>query len=372
MPYDLTDEQRNVYRETSLKSKQRKASLLEQNAGITLGNNALLEPRLNPADLMPRRAPNGMASLSLFSGGGGLDIGFERSGYAHAASYEILDICGKTLRTNRPEWDVYCGPEGDVRGVDWSSFKGVEIVQGGPPCQPFSTAGKQTGANDPRNMWPEFIRCVLAVKPRVFVAENVPGLMDSKFSNFVDENILQPLAGQYYITKFTLSADDFGVPQSRKRIFFVGFRNKREFGRFVQPSPTHGGQGLYPQNFARHSIGLPDIGFDCLVPTLRSGFTGPNKTTSAANSKASLSIWSKLQIWPHGVQPTRLQAAIYPPENGHHRLSGPDCGVLQGFPSDWIFEGAAYQILGQIGNSVCPPVAYAVASAVANALGAAQ
>lgn len=372
MPYDLTDEQRSAYRETSLKSKQRKAALLEKNAGITPGNNALLEPRLDPASLMPELELNGMSSLSLFSGGGGLDLGFERSGYGHAASFEILDICGQTLRANRPSWDVYSGPEGDVQGVNWANFRGVEVVQGGPPCQPFSTAGKQSGAADPRNMWPEFVRCVLAVKSRAFVAENVPGLMDTKFSKFVDENILKPLAGHYYITKFTLKADDFGVPQSRKRIFFVGFRNKREFDRFVKPTATHGDGTRRPLNLARHAIGLPDIGFDCLVPTIRSGFTGPNKTTSAVNSKASMSIWNKLQIWPHGVQPTRLQAAIYPPENGHHRLSGPDCGILQGFPEHWVFEGAAYQILGQIGNSVCPPVAYAVAASVARALGAAR
>jgi DNA (cytosine-5)-methyltransferase 1 len=373
MPYDLTDEQRQAYRETSLKAKQRKSELLQKYDNFSPGNNALHEPRLDPARLMPELPSNGLTALSLFSGGGGLDLGFERSGYAHAASYEILDICGKTLKKNRPSWNVYSGPEGDVQSVDWRKYRGVEIVQGGPPCQPFSTAGKQIGAADPRNMWPEFVRCVLAVKPRAFVAENVPGLMDEKFSGFVDENIISPLSNSYTITKFVLRAEEFGVPQARKRVFFVGFRNQRDFKRFRAPEPTHGESdllegGVLPLNLARYSIGLPDIGFDSLVPTLRSGFTGPRKTTSVVNSKASMNNWGRLQIWPHGVQPTRLQAAIYPPENGHHRLSGPDCGILQGFPLDWHFEGASYQILGQIGNSVCPPVAYAVALQVAIAL----
>jgi DNA (cytosine-5)-methyltransferase 1 len=69
------------------------------------------------------------------------------------------------------------------------------------------------------------------------------------------------------------------------------------------------------------------------------------------------------------VQPTREAASAYPPENGHYRLAVEDCALLQGFPADWKFEGAVYQALGQIGNSVCPPVAYAVARAVARAVG---
>lgn len=369
MPYDLTEEQRQIYRETSIRSQQRKIELLQRAAG--LGNNAMHAPRLNPETLMPQVPPHGMVTLSLFSGGGGLDLGFERAGFDHAGSYEVLDICAKTLEANRPDWYVFGGDAGDVRGVNWIPYRDfVDVVQGGPPCQPFSTAGKQGGADDPRNMWPEFVRCVLEVRPRAFVAENVPGLLDEKFSDFVNEFILQPLSTSYSIFKFVLRAEDFGVPQTRRRVFFVGFRSRQDANRYVIPQPTHG-ESLWqlPRNTARHAIGLPDIGFDCVVPTLRSGFTGPRKTTSVVNSKASMAIWERLQIWPHGVQPSRLQAAIYPPENGHHRLSGPDCGILQGFPEAWEFQGAAYQIIGQIGNSVCPPVAYAVATSVAAALG---
>lgn len=374
MPYDLTEEQRQIYRQTSIRSQQRKIELLQRAAAT--GNNALHDPRLDPDTLMPLIQPHGMVALSLFSGGGGLDLGFERSGFNHAGSYEVLEICAKTLEANRPDWHVFGGDAGDVRGVNWLPYRGhVDVVHGGPPCQPFSTAGKQGGVNDPRNMWPDFVRCVREVRPRAFVAENVPGLLDDKFSGFVNEFILGPLGRSYTITRFVLRAEDFGVPQARKRVFFVGFRNKRDADRYVIPQATHGDTpnlltpNLLPRNTARHSIGLPDIGFDCVVPTLRSGFTGPRKTTSVVNSQASMAIWERLQIWPHGVQPTRLQAVVYPPENGHHRLSGPDCGILQGFPDSWKFQGAAYQILGQIGNSVCPPVAYAVATSVADALG---
>jgi DNA (cytosine-5)-methyltransferase 1 len=88
------------------------------------------------------------------------------------------------------------------------------------------------------------------------------------------------------------------------------------------------------------------------------------------NSKASLKVWNSLEIWPNGVQQTHSLAMGYPPENGHFRLSVSDCALLQGFPSDWAFSGAVYQALGQIGNSVCPPVAFAVARELAKALGA--
>jgi DNA (cytosine-5)-methyltransferase 1 len=373
MPYDLTEEQRDRYRATSIRSQQRKQELLRGAAGA-VGASSQLGARLDPGDLMPESDQNGLTCLSLFAGGGGLDLGFERAGFAHLASIEILDVCGETLAANRPRWDVRSGAHaGDVRATPFTPFRGVDIVHGGPPCQPFSIAGKQAGAEDPRNMWPDFVRCVLQTRPRAFVAENVPGMLDQKFDSFVRKHIVGPLAGQYSLFKFKLSADDFGVPQARRRVFFVGFRAARDAALWVQPEPTHGDVDtlfgpLLPRNTARRSLGLPDIGFDCVAPTLRSGFTGPRKTTGVVNSKASLKIWSDLRIWPSGVQSTHAIAVAYPPENGHFRLSVPDCALLQGFPLDWYFKGAVYQALGQIGNSVCPPVAYAVARAVARAL----
>ena len=148
-------------------------------------------------------------------------------------------------------------------------------------------------------MWPTFVAAVLAIRPRAFLAENVPGLLAARFRQYVHESILAPLSSDYLVQPFTLSADDFGVPQVRKRVFFVGF--------------SHGEQ---------------------------------------------------LHIWPNGVQGDRDAAARFPPENGHFRLSVQDCAVLQGFPDGWSFRGATYQIIGQIGNSVCPPVGYAIADAL--------
>ncbi len=374
MPYDLTEEQRDRYRATSLRSKARKQELLRGHSEDAPTVGTKLGSRLDPNDLMPRLRRNGLTCLSLFAGGGGLDLGFERAGFDHQASFEILDICGETLRSNRPSWDVRSGDDdGDVRAAAFSPFRGVDIVHGGPPCQPFSVAGKQAGADDPRNMWPDFVRCVLQTRPRAFIAENVPGMLDKKFESFVSENIIAPLEGKYTVFKFKLAAHDFGVPQARRRVFFVGFRAARDAARWVQPTPTHGDvEGLFgellPRNTTRKSLGLPDLGVDEVAPTLRSGFTGPRNTTGILNSAAALKVWNSLQVWPNGVQLTRSLAAAYTPENGHFRMSVADCALLQGFPADWRFSGAVYQALGQIGNSVCPPVAYAVARQVAIAL----
>ena len=105
--------------------------------------------------------------------------------------------------------------------------------------QPFSIAGHQRGAGDERNMWPSFVRAVLAIRPRVFVAENVPGLLDPKFKDFVRQEIEAPLEGKYRLHRFIMQAERFGVPQTRKRVFILGFRNAQEFARYTPPAPTH-------------------------------------------------------------------------------------------------------------------------------------
>ncbi len=323
---------------------------------------------------MPVQPANGLTSLSLFSGGGGLDLGFERAGFIQGGSYELLTVCGETLKANRPSWDVHSGESGDVIGKDWSPYKGkIDVMHGGPPCQPFSIAGHQRGPEDERNMWPEFVRAVLQIEPECFVAENVLGLLDPKFQTFVSEFIERPLAHRYSVIRFVLSAESFGVPQIRKRVFFVGFRDKAKARHFSIPNPTHALPGEFPLGLrtllgAREALGLKNIGFDCSAPTLRSGFTGPRNTTGVVNSQASSLVWARLEIWPNGVQADRISARNFPTENGHFRLSVPDCAILQGFPEDWKFQGAVYKALGQIGNSVCPPVAFHLALAVACAL----
>lgn len=379
MPYQITEKRRHEYRLISQASRLAKQRALRGEGPQPI--HAINRPRLDVEALIPQRALLGLRALSLFSGGGGFDLGFERAGFEHAASHDILEICAKTLKTNRPNWSVHGGPNGDVTRVDWSRFAGqIDVLHGGPPCQPFSIAGKQKGSRDSRDMWPEFVRAVRTIRPRCFVAENVPGILDNKFAHYLKTTVFEPLR-DYSIESFKLRAASFGIPQTRTRVFFVGFRSRKSAMAFQQPSPTHRFDHLLSSQrilFARtkvancmgvrDALGLPDIGVDGIAPTLRSGFTGPRFSTSVLNSKASVTIWEGLGVWPNGVARDRERARLFVPQNGHFRLSVDDCALLQGFPPSWKFQGAVYQILGQIGNAVVPPVAYKIAESVASAL----
>jgi DNA (cytosine-5)-methyltransferase 1 len=373
----ISEEKRGFFRERARRSRE--AKLTAESDPKLCGAHPINVPRLKPGRLMPRSDRCELVSLSLFSGGGGLDLGFDHAGFTHAASYDTLEAAGETLRMNRPDWIVKAGVDGDVRDVDWRALRGtVDVLHGGPPCQPFSIAGRQRGVEDERNMLPEFTRAVLEIRPSAFVMENVPAIMGRKFSQALREALIEPL-GAYTMTRFELGASSFGVPQTRKRCFFVGFDDERTASRFSPPVPTHEFQGSEQQHLsggqaprrclgAREALGLPAIGFDALAPTLRSTLTGPRHTTSILNSAAAQKAWAALRIWPNGVASTRVAAQAFPAENGHFRMSVADCAVLQGFPPGWEFSGAVYMALGQIGNSVAPPVAYRVARAVRTAL----
>ncbi|MBX5333293.1 DNA (cytosine-5-)-methyltransferase [Rhodococcus fascians] len=373
-PRLLTVSQREVFRQTAVQSRLAKLAAL---SGTVVPLHAVNVPKLDPYSLMPSKRRNGHRALSLFSGGGGLDLAFDRAGFGHAASYEILEAAAETLRAARPKWDIRGGEQGDVRGVKWSSMRGeVDVIHGGPPCQPFSIAGRQQGSEDIRDMWPEFVRSVRSIRPRAFIAENVSALASKKFETYVQSNIIGALDDWYHIRMLTLRAEQFGVPQLRRRVFFVGFARKRDAERFVPPAATHywkikpEGTKLKPTMGLREALGLPDIGIDAPSPTVRSTLSGPRHTTSILNSVAAQRVFESIQIWPNGVAPTREDARTFVTKNGHFRLSVPDVALMQGFPEDWPLAGATYMKLGQLGNAVPPPLGYAVALSVSKALDA--
>lgn len=124
-----------------------------------------------------------MRSIELFSGAGGLALGLERAGFEPVALFERDPNACATLRHNRPDWNLF---ERDVCEVDYGNFRPIDLVAGGPPCQPFSMGGKAKGFKDDRDMFPEAVRAVRELQPNAFMFENVRGLMRPAFSNYVE------------------------------------------------------------------------------------------------------------------------------------------------------------------------------------------
>lgn len=192
-----------------------------------------------------------MKVISLFSGAGGLDIGFQNAGFETVVMVERDSACCKTLRANMPNVPVI---EGDINAVSTAEILKVArlkpleaaLVIGGPPCQSFSLAGKRMGLNDPRGkLVLEFIRVVREALPVGFVMENVKGLVNWEHGRALDaiiEEATTPILYKgetyRYEVKFqVLNAASYGVPQFRERIFIVG---NRIHVPFEFPSPTHG------------------------------------------------------------------------------------------------------------------------------------
>lgn len=213
-----------------------------------------------------------MKSVELFTGAGGLALGLEKSGWHHEALIERDDHACSTIHLNESlghpiakDWKLFAR---DVRSIPYSELaRHVDMVAGGPPCQPFSLGGKHRAFNDARDMFPEAVRAVRELRPRCFVFENVKGLLRQSFVSYFQYIILQlsyPLIFRktdesweshlsrlerlhtgakevelsYRVVYRLLNAADFGVPQYRHRVFIVGFRS--DLGKeWSFPEPTH-------------------------------------------------------------------------------------------------------------------------------------
>jgi DNA (cytosine-5)-methyltransferase 1 len=153
---------------------------------------------------------------SLFSGIGGIDLGLERAGMTCRWQVEIDDFCRRVLAKHWPTVTRY----DDIRSLDWSTVEPVDLVAGGFPCQPVSTAGKRLAQADPRWLWPEFARAIRLLRPKYVLVENVPGLLVRGFGD-----VLGDLAEAGYDAEWDcVSAADVGAPHLRRRVFLVGTR----------------------------------------------------------------------------------------------------------------------------------------------------
>ena len=188
--------------------------------------------------------------ISLFSGAGGMDIGFEMAGFQTVVAVEYDKSCCETLRTNKPELSLI---HGDICEISTEQILSVAklkptepaLVIGGPPCQSFSLAGKRMGMDDPRGMLVlQFIRVVRESLPVAFVMENVKGMVNWEGGKAIDaimNEISEPIIFEgkeyiYTINKTVLNSADYGASQFRERVFIVGNRRSKIF-KF--PEPTH-------------------------------------------------------------------------------------------------------------------------------------
>ena len=176
-----------------------------------------------------------ITAIELFAGAGGLSVGLEQAGITTLEHVEYDSACCETLRHNRPEWNVV---HADVHDVSFVIFRGkVDLVSGGAPCQAFSYAGKKLGFEDTRGtLFHEFARCVSEVQPKMFLFENVRGLISHDKGRTLDTivNVFESLG--YSVQKKVLNAAYYGVGQKRERLIMIGIRDDLDI-TFEYPEP---------------------------------------------------------------------------------------------------------------------------------------
>jgi DNA (cytosine-5)-methyltransferase 1 len=311
-----------------------------------------------------------LTCLEICAGAGGQSLGLEQAGFAHLAAVEIDPDACQTLRLNRPRWRV---EETDVREFSGLPLRGVDLLAGGVPCPPFSIAGKQLGADDERDLFPQALRLVQECEPAAVLLENVPGLSAAKFAPY-RERVLARLGELGYAADWqVLNACEFGVPQLRPRFILVALRPAAhaEFAwpRMREAPPTVGetlrdlmAAGGWPgaDDWARQASGIG--------PTLVGGSRkhgGPDLGPTRARE-----AWLKLRVDGKGL----ADAPPGPRDPSHHRprLTLPMAAAVQGFPPDWRFWGRKTASYRQIGNAFPPPVARAVGTSIRAAIEAAR
>ncbi|ORT47649.1 DNA (cytosine-5-)-methyltransferase [Frankia sp. KB5] len=313
-----------------------------------------------------------LTCVSLFAGGGGMALGFERAGLTHVLLNELDRHAVATLRSNRPEWSVNSL---DIRDVCFRHLHGtVDVVEGGFPCQAFSMSGKRRGFADPRGgMFFEFARAVREIRPKVAVAENVKGLRSHDGGRTLDAMVAALEEAGYRVAWRILGAHNFGVPQKRERLILIALRGGA------------GGQILFPAEL------------DGPAPTVRQvigdGVTGPGARYSARTAWIMSHVpeggnWRDLpehvlrEFLPNGpygggscsgaakrlawdqpsptllCQPTatKLTGRCHPAET--RPLNVREYARIQTFPDTWRFEGPMSAQYRQIGNAVPVALAY--------------
>jgi DNA (cytosine-5)-methyltransferase 1 len=326
-----------------------------------------------------------MNTIDLFSGPGGLSIGLKQAGYRILANVEV----------NRDAMETYSLHDAnathfncDIRTMSFKNFKNtVDIVVGGPPCQPFSIGGLRRAQADKRNMIPEFIRCLRECQPAAFIMENVPGLIQKRTRPYFEWALSQLSICGYRLNWAILNSADYGVPQKRKRLFVLGSRAEQ----LLFPAPTHGLGTANPYLSAIDVIGNAQIGeapncpvkyarFPDLRPSPYAGHvyngggrpidpSGPCHTILASAGGHKTHWFDTLGIAPE--YHAHLKAGGTPWEGevpGARRMSVEESALVQTFPKSMNFAGKRSSQYTQVGDAVPPKLAYAVGLSVISQL----
>lgn len=385
-----------------------------------------------------------MHAIELFAGAGGLGMGVSKAGFKPELVVEWDRWCCDTLRENRrghasivSSWPEPV--EDDVRNVDYAGMEGkVTLVTGGPPCQPFSIGGRHRADEDSRDMWPEAVRAVREVRPDAFIFENVKGLTRQTFSTYLGHIVLQleypsiirradedwrdhldrlhrhhSSSGrlEYRVIPQLINTANYGVPQKRERIVFVGFKDGIQ-ADWCFPRETHSLERLIWDQFRtgeywdRNKVALKDRVINprwkaraarideqpesLAWNTVRDALAGlPDPEHDPVGAKAFLNHrfqpGARSYVGHTGSsmdEPAKtLKAGVHGVPGGENMLLRADGSVryftiresarLQAFPDDYALHGSWSEAMRQLGNAVPVTLGEVVAKSVRAHLGAA-
>ncbi|MCI6611219.1 DNA cytosine methyltransferase [Mitsuokella jalaludinii] len=308
-----------------------------------------------------------LTCVEICAGAGGQALGLAMAGFVHVALVEYEKEYCDILKENRPEWPIICA---DVHDFDGKPYHGVDLFAGGVPCPPFSVAGKQLGADDERDLFPEALRLVREIEPRAIMLENVRGFLDPSFREY-REYILRSIAHMGYDVQIKLlQASDYGVSQLRPRVVIVGIRND-EPGRFTFSYP------------APHPEQTPTVGALLQDLMAEAGWKGARKWAKQADKIAPTIVGGSKKHGGPDLGPTRARRAWAemqvegksiadkapdPEFTGMPRLTPRMIARIQGFPDTWVFGKTKTRACRMIGNAFPPPVAKAVGEKIKEAL----
>lgn len=330
--------------------------------------------------------------VSLFSGAGGMDLGFRLEGFNTLIANEFDNGICKTFKRNFPDVDLI---EGDIRNLDEATLPKVEGIIGGPPCQSWSAAGMKRGIEDERGqLFYDYIRILKSVKPTFFVAENVKGILAKRNEEAVVGIMRSFVDAGYHMTIFEANANNYGVPQDRARVFFIGFRKDSGITNLTLGETGHlwdmepGIRQMKDSIWDLKYNAIPALphnksnGSKCIVPNHEYWVGGYSSMYMSRNRRRN---WYEPAFT---VQASGRQAQLNPtsPEmikvdkdhfmfisgkkDKYRRMTVRECARLQTFPDDFIFDYGSDVGLGykMVGNAVPVNFARHVAKSIKLAL----